>query len=48
MPRQLDSDSQISRRLKLRDLHLFFTVVQPGSMAKAASQRGIHSPPCRR
>jgi DNA-binding transcriptional LysR family regulator len=44
MPRKLDSDSQIGRRLKLRDLHLFFTVVQYGSMAKAASQLGISQP----
>ena len=44
MPRKLDSDSQIGRRLRLRDLHLFFTVVQHGSMAKAASQLGISQP----
>src|SRR5215831_16233962 len=44
MPRKLDSDSQIGRRLKLRDLHLFFTVVQQGSMAKAALQLGISQP----
>jgi DNA-binding transcriptional LysR family regulator len=44
MPRKLDSDSQIGRRLTLRDLHLFFTVVQHGSMAKAASQLGISQP----
>jgi len=44
MPRKLDSDSQIGRRLSLRDLHLFFTVVQHGSMAKAASQLGISQP----
>ena len=44
MPRKLDSDSQIGRRLTLRDLHLFFTVVQQGSMAKAASQLGVSQP----
>jgi DNA-binding transcriptional LysR family regulator len=44
MPRKLDSDSQIGRRLTLRDLHVFFTVVQHGSMAKAASQIGISQP----
>jgi DNA-binding transcriptional LysR family regulator len=44
MPRKLDSDSQIGRRLTLRDLHLFFTVAQHGSMAKAASQLGISQP----
>jgi len=44
MPRKLDSDSQIGRRLSLRDLHLFFTVVEQGSMAKAALQLGISQP----
>src|SRR5215467_1635652 len=44
MPRKLDADGQIGRRLSLRDLHLFFTVVQHGSMAKAASQLGISQP----
>src|SRR5262245_26384040 len=44
MPRKLDSDSQISRRLTLRDLHLFLTVVQHGSMARAAAQLGISQP----
>jgi len=44
MPRKLDSDSQIGRRLTLRDLHLFLTVVQYGSMASAAVQLGISQP----
>jgi DNA-binding transcriptional LysR family regulator len=44
MPRKLDADSQIGRRLRLRDLHLFFTVVQWGSMAKAATQLGMSQP----
>jgi DNA-binding transcriptional LysR family regulator len=44
MSRKIDSDSQIGRRLRLRDLHLFFTVVQRGSMAKAASHLGISQP----
>src|SRR5262249_14990833 len=44
MPRNLDSHSQIGRLLKLRDLLVFFTVVQHGSMAKAASQLGISQP----
>ena len=44
MPRKLDSDSQIGRRLSLRDLHLFFTVVEHGSMAKAALKLGISQP----
>jgi DNA-binding transcriptional LysR family regulator len=44
MARNIDSDSQIGRRLRLRDLHLFFTVMQRGSMAKAASHLGISQP----
>jgi DNA-binding transcriptional LysR family regulator len=44
MPRKLDSDHQIGRRLTLRDLHLFFTVAQHGSMARAASQLGVSQP----
>ena len=44
MARSIDSDSQIGRRLRLRDLHLFFTVMQRGSMAKAASHLGISQP----
>ena len=44
MPRKLDADSQIGKRLRLRDLHLFFTVVQWGSMAKAAAQLGMSQP----
>ena len=44
MPRKLDSDSQIGRRLSLRDLHVFFTVVKHGSMAKAALELGISQP----
>jgi DNA-binding transcriptional LysR family regulator len=44
MPRKLDADSQIGRRLRLRDLHLFFTVMQRESMAKAAKQLGMSQP----
>jgi len=44
MSRTINSDSQIGRRLRLRDLHLFFTVMQRGSMAKAASHLGISQP----
>ena len=32
---------RIGRRLKLRDLHLLMTVVQCGSMAKAAAELEI-------
>jgi DNA-binding transcriptional LysR family regulator len=44
MSRKIDWENQIGRRLKLRDLHVFFTVVQCGSMAKAASQLGVSQP----
>ena len=44
MPRTIDSESQIGRRLRLRDLHLFSTVVEFKSMAKAASHLGISQP----
>ena len=41
MTRKIDWESQIGRRLKLRDLHVFVTVVKRGSMAKAANQLGV-------
>jgi DNA-binding transcriptional LysR family regulator len=44
MARKLDVDSQIGRRLRLRDLHLFFTVVERRSMAKAAAHLGMSQP----
>jgi DNA-binding transcriptional LysR family regulator len=44
MPRKVDWDSQLGRRLKLRDLHVFFTVAARGSMAKAAAQLGVTAP----
>src|SRR5499426_4307779 len=44
MLRKIDWESQIGRRLKMRDLHVFFTVAQHGSMGKAAAQLGV-SPP---
>jgi DNA-binding transcriptional LysR family regulator len=44
MLRKIDWDSQIGRRLRLRDLHVFFTVAQRGSMAKAAKQLGVSTP----
>lgn len=40
----IEWDRQIGRRLRLRDLHVFFTVVQRGSMAKAAIQLGVSQP----
>jgi DNA-binding transcriptional LysR family regulator len=44
MVKKIDWERQLGRRLKLRDLHIFFTVVQLGSMAKAASQLGVSQP----
>src|SRR5712691_1397385 len=44
MPKRIDWESQIGRRLKLRDLHVFFAAVQRGSMAKAAQQLGVSQP----
>jgi DNA-binding transcriptional LysR family regulator len=44
MPRKINWESQIGWRLKLRDLHVFYTVVQHGSMAKAAAQLGVSQP----
>ena len=44
MPRKIDWESQVGRRLKLRDLHVFATVAQCGSMAKAARQLGVSQP----
>src|SRR5262245_51925195 len=44
MLRKIDWESQIGRRLRLRELHVFFTVAQQGSMAKAAAQLGVSAP----
>lgn len=44
MARKIDWDSRIGRRLKLRDLHVYFAVVECGSMAKAAAQLGVSQP----
>src|SRR5262249_144319 len=44
MVRKIDWESQIGRRLKLRDLHVLSKVVQHGSMAKAAQQLGVSQP----
>src|SRR5215469_3959910 len=40
----VDWDGHIGRRLRLRDLHVFFAVVQHGSLAKAASHLGVSHP----
>src|SRR5215212_825768 len=44
MLRKIDWESQIGRRLRLRDLHVFSTVIERGSMAKAAQQLGVSQP----
>ena len=44
MAKIADWDSHIGRRLKLRNMHVFFTVVQYGSLAKAASHLGVSHP----
>jgi DNA-binding transcriptional LysR family regulator len=41
MPKILDWDSRIGRRVRLRDLHILFAVVQYGSMAKAGVHLGM-------
>jgi DNA-binding transcriptional LysR family regulator len=44
MTRKIHSESQIGRRLKLRDLQVFLAVVQCGSMVRAAAQLGVSQP----
>jgi DNA-binding transcriptional LysR family regulator len=44
MLRPIQWESQIGRRLRLRDLFVFFTVVEYGSMAKAATKLGVSTP----
>jgi DNA-binding transcriptional LysR family regulator len=44
MPRLVQWEQQIGRRLRLRDLFVFFTVVEYGSMAKAADKLGVSTP----
>jgi DNA-binding transcriptional LysR family regulator len=44
MPKRIDWESQIGRRLRLRDLHVFSTVVRLGSMGKAAVELGVSQP----
>lgn len=44
MPRLIQWERQIGRRLRLRDLFVFFTVVEYGSMAKAAAKLGVSAP----
>lgn len=44
MAKTIDWESRIGRRLRLRDLHVFFAVVQSGSMAKAAANLSVTQP----
>ena len=44
MLRKIDWEKQIGRRMRLRDLHVFSTVVRLGSMAKAAQELGVSQP----
>jgi len=44
MPRISQWEHHLGRRLRLRDLFVFITVVECGSMAKAASQLGVSTP----
>jgi DNA-binding transcriptional LysR family regulator len=44
MPGRIDWESQIGRRLRLRDLHVFSIVVRAGSMGKAAQELGVSQP----
>jgi DNA-binding transcriptional LysR family regulator len=44
MARLIQWEQQIGRRLRLRDLFVFFTVVEYGSMAKAATKLGVSTP----
>ena len=37
-------EQQIGRRVRLRDLFVFFTVVEYGSMAKAGAKLGVSTP----
>jgi DNA-binding transcriptional LysR family regulator len=41
MPKARDWENRIGRRVRLRDLHVLFAVVQHGSMAKAAGPLGL-------
>src|SRR6202167_3703705 len=44
MARKIDWEGRIGRRLKLRDLHVYFAVVECGSMAKAAARLRVAQP----
>src|SRR5262245_32926382 len=44
MSKAVGWENRIGRRLRLRDLHFLFVVVQSGSMGKAAAQLGVSQP----
>ena len=44
MAKIADWDDHIGRRLRLRDLRVFFAVVQSGSLSKAAAQLRVSHP----
>lgn len=44
MPSHIHWEKNIGRRFQLRELHVFFTVADRGSMAKAATELGITQP----
>src|SRR5882762_103130 len=44
MSGKIDWESQIGKRLRLRDLHVFSVVVRLGSMGKAALELGVSQP----
>src|SRR5215471_18559910 len=44
MAQKLDWEQHIGRRIRLRDLHVFLTVTQRGSMAQAAAELGVSQP----
>jgi DNA-binding transcriptional LysR family regulator len=44
MPQITNWEQHIGRRVRLRDLFVFFTVVECGGMAKAAKQLGVSTP----
>src|SRR5262252_114651 len=44
MARLVQWEQQIGRRVRLRDLFVFFTVVEYGSMAKAGAHLGVSTP----
>lgn len=44
MPSNIHWEKNIGRRFQLRDLQVFFSVVEQGSMAKAAAELGVTQP----